>query len=69
MVIPTYWSIPGIILNDETYLFGQVSLFFTCTRILLGGKPMGIGKLIVISIGVSMAPLPSQSARAFPWSR
>lgn len=28
MVIPTYWSFPGIILNDETYLFGQVSLFF-----------------------------------------
>ena len=28
MVIPTYWNFPGIILNDETYLFGQVSLFF-----------------------------------------
>ena len=28
MVIPTYWNFPGIILNDETYLLGQVSLFF-----------------------------------------
>ena len=28
MVIPTYWNFPGIILNDETYLFWQVSLFF-----------------------------------------
>ena len=28
MVIPTYWNFPGIILNDETYLYWQVSLFF-----------------------------------------
>lgn len=55
MVIPTSWNFPGIILNDETYLYGQVSLFFYLPEeFLLGGKMMGIGELLAISIGVSM---------------
>ena len=55
MVIPTYWNFPGIILNDETYLFWQVSLFFLpANTIPLEGKNMGIGELMAISIVVSM---------------
>ena len=55
MVIPTSWNFPGIILNDETYLYGQVSLFFYLPEeFLFGGKTMGIGELLAISMGVSM---------------
>jgi putative Mn2+ efflux pump MntP len=55
VVIPTYWNVPGIILNDETYLYGQVSLFFYLPEeFLLEVKTMGIGELAAISIGVSM---------------
>ena len=55
MVIPTYWNIPGIILNDETYLNRQVSLFFYLPEeLLLEVTGMGIGELLAVSAGVSM---------------